>query len=536
MLRLCALIVAMVMAAPALAQRERPAGDAAASGRAETRRSDKGDDEKPPEPVVTRHEVTIDGRVIRYTATAGYLPLPDYEGKPKANVFFVAYTRAEEGDHGEAGADRPPRPVTFAFNGGPGSSSVWLHLGALGPRRVDFADADEKRGEPALPAPPYRVVPNEFSWLDLTDLVFIDPVATGYSRPVEGESATQFFGLQEDVRWVGDFIRLWTTRYQRWDSPKFLAGESYGTTRSAGLSGYLQDTHGMYLNGIVLVSPVLNFQTLAFDEGNDTPYWLFLPTYTATAWYHGRLEPELQRDLAATLREVEAWASTDYLVALGRGDALTPEERDIIATRLARYTGLSKAYVLNSRLRIHISNFDKELLRDQGRTVGRLDSRYKGIDRSGVSATPDYDPSYAAIQGPFTAALYHYIRADLGYENDHPYEVLTSRVRPWTNATNRYGEVGDTLRSGMSKNRNLHVLVACGYYDLATPYFAAKYTVSHLGLDPSLRDHVRMAFYESGHMMYIRHADLAKLKADAAAFYAWALGSADGGAGAAEER
>lgn len=469
-------------------------------------------------PSTTKHSIMVGGKELAYTATAGYMEMPDYNGKPKADLFYVSYVKdAAEGDR--------PRPVTFAFNGGPGSSSVWLHLGALGPKRVDFADPNEKPGVPSLPSPPYRVIDNGYTWLDLTDLVFIDPVSTGYSRPVEGESATQFHGLDEDIRWVGDFIRLWTTKHQRWGSAKFLAGESYGTTRAAGLAGYLQDTHGMFLNGIMLISPVLNFQTIRFDTGNDTPYWLHLPTYTACAWYHGRLAPDLQRDLTRSLDEARAWAGTEYLVALGKGDALSEAEQGAIAAKLARYTGLSAEFVRRANLRVSLSAFNKELLRDAGRTVGRLDGRYTGIDRNGNSAGPDYDASYSAIQGPFTAALNDYVRGELKYENDRVYEILTNRVSPWSyaQASNRYAEVADTLRSAISKNRDLHVLVACGYYDGATPFSAAIYTVDHLGLDPSLRGNVSLTFYESGHMMYIRLDDLKKLREDVGRFVGSAL-------------
>ncbi|MCC6660070.1 MAG: peptidase S10 [Phycisphaerales bacterium] len=471
--------------------------------------------DKRDEQVTTSHEVTIGGEKVQYSATAGYLRLPDSEDKVKANVFYVAYTRKKDG------ATDPSRPITFAFNGGPGSSSVWLHMGALGPRRVPMNDGQDRPDEPSIPTPPYRIVDNGYSWLDMTDLVFIDPVTTGYSRPTEGESGNQFHGLDEDIRWVGDFIRLYTTREQRWGSPKFLAGESYGTTRAAGLSGYLQDTHGMYLSGIVLISSVLNFGTINFDEGNDTPYWLFLPTYTATAWYHRRLAPDLQKDLAVSLTAARQWAGGDYLRALAQGDALSAEDRDRIAARLASFTGLSKDACLRANLRIDISFFCKELLRDAGRTVGRLDSRYTGIDESGVGSRTDYDPSYAAIQGPYTAAINRYMRGELNYENDLSYEILTGRVQPWNygSARNRYADVADTLRSAMTKNRDLRVMVACGYYDLATPFYAAEYTVDHLGLDASLRRHVTRAYYECGHMMYIRDADLAKLKHDAAEFY-----------------
>ncbi len=503
----------------------------------------KGDKkDKSEEPVTTHHEVTVNGQKMTYDATAGYMVLPSYEGKPKANVFYIAYTKTKgppatpEGDAEEPSADKdkkdepasradPTRPITFCFNGGPGSSSVWLHLGAIGPRRVPMTDGEERPDEPAIPTPPYRLVENEHSWLDLSDLVFIDPVGTGYSRPVEGEAARQFQGLEEDIQSVGEFIRLFTVKEKRWHSPKFLAGESYGTTRAAGLANYLQDTHGMFLNGIVFVSTVHNFQTIRFDDGNDTPYWLYLPTFTATAWYHRKLAPDLQADLRAALREAERFASTEYLLALSKGDALTPEERATIAAKLAHYTGLSERFCDLANLRINNSVFCKELLRDQRRTVGRLDSRYTGIDATGIGSGPEYDPSYAAIQGPYTAAFNNYVRADLKYENDLVYEILTGRVQPWSyeTAENRYANVASRLRSAMHKNRDLFVMFASGYYDFATPYFASDYTATHLGLDPSLRDNVTRSYYESGHMMYIRMADLAKLKQDVAAFYARAL-------------
>jgi len=455
---------------------------------------------------VTHHSISIDGVEIEYTARAGTLELKEESGKEKAHVFFVAYTRDGE-------TDLAKRPITFSFNGGPGSSSVWLHLGALGPRRVRLSED----GWP--PPPPYELVDNEGSWLDLTDLVFIDPVTTGYSRPAEGESAEQFHGVAEDVEAVGEFIRLYTTRYRRWASPKYLAGESYGTTRAAGLAGHLQERHGMYLNGIVLVSAILNFQTARFDRGNDLPYVLYLPSYTATAWYHKRLAPELLGDLRATLDEAEMFARGEYASALLKGDDLGAEERERLVAKLGRYTGLSLDFIERSNLRVEIGRFAKELLRDQRRTVGRLDSRFQGIDLDAAGQSYEYDPSYAAILGPFTGALNHYVRVELGYESDLPYEILTGRVHPWKfGQSNRYLNVGETLRQAMTRNPALRVFVACGYYDLATPYFAAEYTFDHLGLDPTLGGHVTLAHYESGHMMYIHHGSLARLKQDVAGF------------------
>jgi carboxypeptidase C (cathepsin A) len=459
----------------------------------------------------TRHQVTIGGEAIAYVATAGRMTLRDYEGKPKARVFFVSYTR-------EGTDDPAARPITFAFNGGPGSSAVWLHMGALGPRRVVMGAEGE-----ALP-PPYRLAENESSWLDLTDLVFVDPVSTGYSRPFEGEEARQFHGLEEDVSWVGEFVRLYLTRYRRWSSPKFLAGESYGTTRAAALSGHLQDALGMNLNGVVLVSTVLDFSTIRFDQGNDAPYWLFLPSYTAIAFHHRRLEPALQQDLQRTLREAETFARTDYLQALARGTDLPPAEADAIARRVARYTGLPVEFVKRANLRVSGGLFQKELLREQGKIVGRFDGRYTGDDASDVGANPQYDPSYAAIQGAYTGTFNDYVRRELGFESDQPYEILTGRVHPWSfPANNRYVNVSERLREALVKNPGLHVLVASGYHDLATPYFAADYTVSHLGLDPERRARVTQTYYEAGHMMYLRRADLERLKGDAAKFYRDAL-------------
>jgi len=466
--------------------------------------------EKKADHSVTQHSIAIDGTQLDYTARAGRMTLEDEQGKAKAEIFFVAYTKNGAGD-GES--EPAKRPITFSFNGGPGSSSVWLHLGALGPQRVKMAPEGW-----ALP-PPYELVENNHSWLDLTDLVFIDPVTTGYSRAAEGEDSAQFHGVTQDVEWVGEFIRLYTTRYERWASPKFLAGESYGTTRAAALAGHLQDRHGMYLNGIVLVSAILNFQTARFDVGNDLPYALFLPTYAATAWYHERVAPDLRGDLRTMLDEVERFAIDEYLPALAKGDALGRDERERLATRLSRYTGLSRDYVDRANLRIEIGRFTKELLREERRTVGRLDSRFEGIDLDASGERYEYDPSYAAIQGPFTGALNDYVRRTLRYENDLPYEILTGRVHPWKyDQQNRYLNVGETLRQAITHNPALRVLVAAGYFDFATPYFAAEYTLRHLGLDPSLQKNVTIAHFQAGHMMYIHEGELARFKQEVARF------------------
>jgi carboxypeptidase C (cathepsin A) len=371
-----------------------------------------------------------------------------------------------------------------------------------------------------LPPPPYQLVDNEFSLLDVTDLVFIDPVSTGYSRPVVGEKAKEFHGFKKDIESVGDFIRLYATRYQRWTSPKFLIGESYGTTRAAGLSGYLQERHGMYLNGIMLISSILSFATARFNPGNDLPYILFLPTYAATAWYHKRLAPELQNDLRATLRQVETFALGEYTLALMKGAALTASERASIAQKLARYTGLSADYIERTNLRINIHRFCKELLRDERRTVGRIDSRFKGIDRDAAGELYDYDPSMTNIIGPYTATFNDYVRGDLKFETDLPYEIMTPRVHPWSfdEHENQYVNVAETLRKAMTTNPHLKVTVANGYYDLATPYLATRYTFDHLGIDPTLEKNLSMTYYEAGHMMYIHLPSLAQLKNDLANF------------------
>ena len=450
---------------------------------------------------------------LSYTAHAGRMTLADEEGEARAHIFHVAYLL--DGEEGQS-----ERPVTFCYNGGPGSSSVWLHMGTFGPRRV-LMDPDGR----ALP-PPAQVVPNEYGLLAFTDLVFIDPPSTGYSRAAEGISPSEFHGLSEDVDVVSDFIRLWLVREGRWDSPKFLAGESYGTTRSAELSGRLQQHHGIYLNGIVLVSAILNFQTARFDTGNDLPYPLFLPTYCATAWFHGRLDEELSLDLRATLDEVEAFAIGEYASALMLGDGLGAAQRAAVVTKLARYTGLSEEYVEACNLRPVISRFVKELRREERLTVGRLDSRFVGRDLDSTGERYEFDPSMAAIRGPYTAAINDYVRGELGFESDLPYEILTGRVHPWSYGAheNRYVNVAETLRGAMSRNTALHVFVANGYYDLATPYFATEYTFGHMGLDEEMHERVSMAWYESGHMMYIKEECLVQLFDDLAAFYAAALG------------
>jgi len=466
----------------------------------------------------TLHTVEIDGRAVEYTATAGRLLLKEEEGKKKASFFFVSYTKKDVSDPSD-------RPVVFAFNGGPGSSSVWLHLGLLGPRRVLM----DNNGMPY--PPPGRLVDNGHSLLDVADLVFIDPVGTGFSRAIPNEEAKGFHHFKKDIEAVGEFIRLYLTRHKRWGSPKFLAGESYGTTRSAGLAGHMYERYGITFNGLILISSILNFQTAGFDgstgtfrRGNDLPYVVFLPTYTATAWYHGKLgAKDQERDLRDLLDEVEQFAATEYALALFQGAALSENQFKKIARKVARYTGLSETYVTRYDLRIEILRFCKELLREEGKTVGRIDSRYTGIDRFRDGDAFESDPSMDATMGVYTSALNAYMHDELDYESDLPYEILSTQT--WQNwdyedFKNAYVDVSETLRNTMSRNPYMKVFVANGYLDLATPYFATEYTFNHIGLDESLRENVQMEYYDAGHMMYVHIPSLVKLADDLRGFVA----------------
>ncbi len=397
---------------------------------------------------ITNHSIQMNGEALNYTVTTGTIVLKE-EGKkkgkatgakPKATLFFIAYTL-------DGVEDPSSRPLTFAFNGGPGSSSVWLHLGVLGPRRV-WLEEDGK-----APPPPYHLVDNEYSVLDITDLVFIDPVSTGYSRAVPGEKPEEFHNFKKDIESVGDFIRLYTTRYRRWTSPKFLIGESYGTTRASGLAGYLQKEHGFYLNGLMLVSIVLNFQTIRFGTGNDLPHILFLPTFAAAAWHHQRLSKALQSySLEQLLAEVADFAMGDYALALMKGSTLSAEEKQQITEKLAAYTGLSEDYISQTNLRINIHRFTKELLRDQRRTIGRFDSRYSGLDRDAAGEFSEFDPSDTEINGAFTASLQDYLSSELEYESEVPYRILAHLWESWRydEHQNQYVDVAETLRKAMS--------------------------------------------------------------------------------------
>jgi carboxypeptidase C (cathepsin A) len=463
-------------------------------------------------PVVTRHEIHVGGKTLRYTATAGMMPLKNIEtGEVEAHVFYMAYTLD--------GQQPEKRPLTFSFNGGPGSASVWLHLGAIGPRRVKM------QADGMMPPPPYQLVDNEYTWLDQTDLVFIDPVGTGYSRAVKRDQTKKFLGLRGDIESVGEFIRLYLGRYERWSSPLFMVGESYGTTRAAGLSGYLVE-HGVAFNGIMLISSILNFQTTDGSPGNDLPYVLFLPTFATTAWYHKKLGPEYQ-DFNKLRADVENWALNGYADALAKGDRLSPQERAAVADKLSQFTGLSKNYIENSDLRVDEPHFTKELLRDQRKTVGRLDSRFTGSDRSGVSETAGFDPSMSAIRPPYTAMFNQYVRTELAYKSDLEYYILGGGFRfdEWDWGVQRGGfpDTARALKDAFDKNPFMKLFIGSGYFDLATPYFGTQYTINHMGLDKNQHARISLGYFPAGHMMYIADESLAALKKDVGAFIANAL-------------
>ena len=455
---------------------------------------------------VTKHAITINGQRTEYTATAGTIPLKDAEGKTTAEIFYIAYTK-------DGVNDLTKRPVTFSFNGGPGSSSVWMHLGLLGPRRVKLKDDGS-----AVP-PPYELVDNEHTLLDESDLVFIDPVGTGYSRAAKPDEAKKFYGVAEDAQSVAEFIRLYITRNTRWSSPKFLIGESYGTTRAAALSGELAQKHRMNLNGIMLVSTVLNFQTIWGGEGNDLPHVLYLPSFTATAWHHKKLAGDLQAlPLPAVLKQAETFAMDDYQQALMLGSTLAPDRRKAVLAQMARLTGVSEAWLDRADLRPSLQRYSVELLRDQNMQVGRFDSRYTGYVRNRLTEDSEGDPSADAIFSAFASTFNHYVRTELKYEEDKAYEILAS-VGPWNwGASNDFVNVADTLAKAVTRNPFLKIHVSCGYTDLATPYFAARYTFNHLNIDPELAKNITVDDYYAGHMMYLNLPDLVKQKADLARF------------------
>jgi carboxypeptidase C (cathepsin A) len=492
---------------------------------------DPADKSPPPAPepreniVTTEHRLVLGDQTLDYSVACGTLLLRLYDDaadakadradgatrgadKPRAELFFIAYTaKRRDGRH--------TRPLTFSFNGGPGSSSVWLHLGLLGPQRVATDDVG------LAPPPPYTLRDNEYTLLTHSDLVFVDPVGTGHSRMLENEKLTEFHEYQRDLDSVGEFIRVYLTRYGRWGSPKYLIGESYGTTRAAGLSQHLQEKHDIYLNGVMLISLALDMQTLGFDHANDLPYALFLPTYAATAWFHHALVPEMQRKaLREVIAAAETFAHGEYSTALMQGSRLAPAERERIAAQVARFSGLSAEYVLKCDLRPLDTRFCKELLRQRGHTVGRLDSRFIGQDRDDAGEQPEADAAWSNLAGAYAAGINRLLRHTLKFESDAPYVVhapIWDKWK-WKDFENKYVNVGASLRRAMHANPHMRVYVASGFYDLATPHAAADYTLSHLGLRDALAGNISVNYFEAGHMMYIHHPSLARMASQLRAF------------------
>ena len=459
-------------------------------------------------PVVTHHQITVDGKLLKYSATAGRLPIKRGDGKIEAEMFYVAYTLD--------GQDAAKRPLTFAFNGGPGSASLWLHMGALGPRKVVL------QPDGFMPPAPYHIEDNPYTLLDKSDLVLIDAIGTGFSRAADGELFKKFWGVKGDIEAFGEFIRLYISRNERWSSPLFILGESYGTTRAAGIAGYLAD-RGISFNGITLLSTVLNFETLEENFTNDQPYIFLIPSFTMIAGYHHRLPSDLAQNMTLARQQSEQWASNEYSHALDKGDSLTPQERQKIIDDMSRYTGLSKEVIDEANLRINVQKFTHYLLIDQKLRVGRLDGRYTGPDPNGLLDTPFYDPTGAATGPPFTSVFNNYLRTELGYKVDMPYNVRAPRGGPndtwdWGSAGQGFPDTASALRQAIVKNPYLKVLVMEGYYDLATPYYAANYTMDHLNLPQKFRDNISFATYDSGHMVYLATDSLKKMKADEGAF------------------
>lgn len=456
----------------------------------------------PPTVTTTNHTMETVGGKLSYTATVGTMPIADSNNAVQANMFFASYTKS--------GADPKTRPIIFAYNGGPGSSTVWLHMGALGPKMANFTD------DGALPKPPYEAAWNPDTWVEFADIVCIDAIGTGFSRTSK-EGDRQFYGMTADIAAFGEFVRSYLTYFQRWRSPVFICGESYGGIRTGGLCKWLFD-NGIAVTGNIVVSGTMNYQNLSFSRGNDTPYVTFFPTYAATAWYHKKLNSRLQKDLSATVKEATKWLEDEYVPALNKGDSLSPAEKQKVAKKLSEYTGLSESYCMQANLRIRAFNFFKELLRDRGVTIGRLDGRILGTDALDTGATPEYDPSSVAITAPYVSSLYDYLSRELLYKIDKKYNIYGS-VQPWDYGRgNSYADTSEDFRSAMNQNPHMKTLFTCGYYDMACPFYGMEYTVNHIDLKPQLRKNIEFTYYPAGHMMYIEKASRARLARDVKSF------------------
>ena len=460
---------------------------------------------------VTRHSSKIDGKIVNYTATAGTLLLKNEKDESVALFGFTAYTK-------DAEPDAAKRPVTFVYNGGPGSSSLWLHMGAVGPKRVVVNDPD------FTPPPPYKMEDNASSILDVTDIVMIDPVGTGLSHAIGKAKNKDFWGVDQDIKSISQFIKQYITDNDRWNSPKYLLGESYGTMRSAGVVDYLQENMGMSMNGVVLVSVVLDLRTLTFQKGDDISYVLFLPTYAAVAWYHNKL-PNKPASLETFLKEVREFAAGPYTLALLKGDKLEAGEKEQILNKLTTYTGLSKDYLIKANLRVNEPQFTQELLRGEHQTVGRLDARYKAFNQNLLSELSDFDPQSSAISPAYTAVFMNYYYGDLKVNKNNVYHISAYSAEGFDWDWKHRGG-GDALSpntavdmaEAMTKNPGLKILVLNGYYDLATPFYGTEYTMDHLGLEKNLKANITMKYFDAGHMMYVSPASLASFKKEVASF------------------
>jgi len=501
---LCLAIVALLILAPAARGQQRPGSAPDAPQRPQAPGQHEVASALDDKAAQTSHAMRLDGRELKYTATAGTIPIRLDDGKVAARMFFVAYTKD--------GEDAKTRPVSFLYNGGPGSASVWLHMGSFAPRRAQMAD------EGFQPSPPYQLVDNDNSLIDVSDLVFVDAIDTGYSRAMAGVDNAQFHGQDGDIGAFGEFIAEYLKTYNRWLSPKFLIGESYGTIRSGGLSQELQSRHGIELNGIVLVSALLTYQTLSPAPSNDVAWAVQIQTFAATAWYHKKLPPDLQqKSIKQVVDEARTFAFGDYMLALTKGNTLTDAERNAMAEKLARFTGLSAKYILSANLRVDSGRFRKELLRDKRLVVGRLDGRFTALDADAAGERQEFDPSNTALQGAYVALFQDYVKNELKWESDLHYPT-SGNVRPWTYVQNRYMDTTDALRLTMAKNPFLKVLLVAGYYDMATYVGGAEFNLTHMAYDRQITDRVAYTYYEGGHMMYIRPSAHATLKKDVTAF------------------
>jgi carboxypeptidase C (cathepsin A) len=507
-MRLILSLLVLISLLPAFAEEPKPAPE----GEKKPPEKKEEKKEEPEKPKEKPGAVALAGGEVKYIAQTGMLPVFKEDGTPRANVFYVYYAVTDKDGKRVAGASAVSRPITFCFNGGPGSAAVWLHFGGLGPKRVDLPP------DGLNPASVVGITDNPNSILDTTDLVFIDPVGTGISRAAKGEKPEQFFSVDEDIAAIGEFIRLFTTREQRWESPKFLCGESYGVLRASGLVDYLQDTHGMYFQGLVLLSGLVSFQTLSADSGNDLPYILALPTLTSTAHYHKKLPPDLQASYDKAMAESRAFATGDYALALLKGATLSADERKRTIAKLARLTGLAPDLIDDADLRISNSLFRERLLRAEGKILGRYDARVTAEDANRISNNPEFDPSFTNVIGPFSAATNAYIRGELGYESDLPYRVLTNLNWNYAGFAGRYASTAGKLAQAMKSNPRLRLLILTGRRDLAVPPDAMHYSIDHLDIPASLRANVKWAEFESGHMMYLLRSDAEKLRTELAAF------------------